>query len=311
MNQGNGKVLVCIPALNELESLRTLLPQVLRLTEVGTVLLVDDGSTDGSAEELQRVFSDSQKLLILGSQVNRGKAHALKVGFQEAVNQGVSTVVMMDADGQDDPAEIHRLIELIERGEADLVTGARAQRQDDASKKFVSRIYNKVTATLTGTPSKDLNSGLKAMKAEVAEELIPFMYGEMHRYITVIAHWRGFRVKDVDVLHHPRIAGESKYNSKRFWRGFVDLLTIRFLLGYGARPNHLFAGIGLTLLALGGGLLSWMAIAWLGGDPIGDRPALLAGVFFSLAGIQVLTMGLLAELLVFTRQRERPSLRKQ
>lgn len=293
-----------IPAFNEEGSLEALLSRLLTVNGCQAVVVVNDGSTDGTVRLLTSIGEKNPSLSILNLRVNSGKAVALKLGFEEALRHGAGTVVMMDADGQDEPAEIHRLIELIELGEADLVTGARTQRKDAASKKFVSRIYNKATASITGTPSKDLNSGLKTMKAEVAKELIPFMYGEMHRYITVIAHWRGFRVKDVDVVHHPRLAGESKYNSNRFWRGFVDLLTIRFLLGYGARPNHLFAGMGLMLLALGGGLLTWMAAVWLSGDSIGNRPALLAGVLFSIAGIQVLTIGLLAELMVFSRQKE-------
>jgi glycosyltransferase involved in cell wall biosynthesis len=299
----NMRVHLVLPAFNERPSLELLSSRLVEAESLGKVTVVSDGSTDLTVEYFVQLSSENPKMQIIDLGRNRGKAIALRAGFDRALQEGADVVIMMDADGQDDPSEIPRLLEVLERGEADLVTGARANRQDNGSQKFVSRIYNKVTSTLTGTPSKDLNSGLKAMRAEVAAELIPFMYGEMHRYITVIAHWRGLRVKDVDVVHHPRTAGESKYNSKRFWRGFVDLLTIRFLLGYSARPNHLFAGVGIALLALGAGLLSWMAVVWLGGNSVGDRPALLAGVFFSLAGVQIITMGLLAELFVFARQK--------
>ena len=158
----------------------------------------------------------------------------------------------MDADGQDDPDELPRLLAALDGG-LDLVTGRRAVRNDRFIKRNTSKLYNGVTAKVTGVPGKDFNSGLKAMRRELADSLE--MYGELHRYIPVLAVWNGFRVGEVDVEHHERLHGTSKFGRARFWRGFLDLVTVKFLTTYTARPFHLFGGIGFVIGFIGIGLL--------------------------------------------------------
>jgi glycosyltransferase involved in cell wall biosynthesis len=232
---------------------------------------------------------------------NLGKAAALQHGFAHAVEAGATTVVMMDADGQDDPAEIGRLLAALEDG-SDLVTGARLERRDRFVKRTTSRLYNRTTAALSGVPGRDFNSGLKAMRAEVAADVSPMLYGEMHSYLTVIAHGLGHRVSEIPVAHHERMHGSSKYGLNRFWRGLADLVTVRFLLNYENRPSHLFGGIGAVSLLLGLVALAYLSVLKVSGQPIGDRPLLMAGVLLVVVGVQLTLFGLLAELVVHARQ---------
>lgn len=299
---------VVIPAYNESESLPIVLPTIvdsaMAIDINAQVLIVDDGSTDSTAQvvgDLQPQFS-SLRLLCLGA--NKGKAAALKRGLLEATEGGATTVAMMDADGQDDPAELAGLVKYLESSGAALVTGARTIRQDRFIKRNTSKIYNRATALLAGVPGRDFNSGFKVMRPSVANDVAPMMYGELHRYLTVMAHWLGYRVADVTVQHHPRVAGESKYGVARFWRGFVDLITIRFLMSYEHRPSHLFSGFGFTALAAGGAMLCFLLVdRFVYGHGIGDRPLLTAGVSLVLAGLQLVLFGLLAELVVHARNR--------
>ena len=292
------KVVVVVPVLNEMENLKVLIPEILSEKKVSSLVVVNDGSSDGSDELLLRMSQHAKKnLFIAGGKKRRGKAAALKEGFEVALKNGADVIVMMDGDGQDRPEEIPRLLNLLERQEADLVTGARTKRNDRLTKRYVSKLYNWTTAKLTKTPSKDLNSGLKIMTSDVAEDLLGYLYGDLHRYITVITHWQGYTVKDVSVAHHARMSGRSKYGAQRFWRGFIDLVTVRFLLKYNARPNHFFGAVAIASLLVGAALLLWMGFEWIMGNGVGTRPALLAGVFLTLSGFQLLTFGLLAELL--------------
>lgn len=288
---------VVIPSFNEAPNLKTLLPEILELHEIDHVIVVDDGSDDDTHQVIQDINQNSdRKISITGSKKRRGKAVALRKGFELAMEKGADVVVMMDGDGQDRPEEIPKLLEMIENGKVDLVTGARTKRNDRITKRYVSKFYNWTTAKLTKTPSRDMNSGLKAMTSDVASDLIGYLYGDLHRYITVIAHWQGYKVKDVTVDHHSRMSGKSKYGPQRFWRGFIDLMTVRFLLGFNTRPNHFFGAPAMVSLLIGAGLITWMGVEWIAGNSIGTRPALLAGVFFTLSGFQFLTFGLLAEM---------------
>ncbi len=301
---------VVIPALDEAENLLDLLPRVLSEVETfdpqGRVLVVDDGSTDDTSKVVVELMAgqvaghDALELETLRH--NLGKAAALQRGFRRALDGGATTVVMMDADGQDDPAELGRLLERIDAG-ADLVTGARLVRNDRFVKRTTSKVYNRATGVLSGAPGKDFNSGYKAMRAGVAEDVSPMLYGEMHRYLTVIAHGMGHRVAEVPVQHHARMNGSSKYGLARFWRGFADLLTVRFLLSYENRPSHLFGAVGMTSLFLGMLTLGYLTVVKAMGEPIGDRPLLIAGVLMVLVGLQLTLFGLLAEMVVHARNR--------
>jgi glycosyltransferase involved in cell wall biosynthesis len=300
---------VVVPALNEAENLPIVIPSIvaeLALIDVdGHVLVIDDGSTDKTAA-VARDLADRHagvELISLGR--NQGKAPALRIGFERALAEGADIVAMMDADGQDDPSELPLLLARLADG-ADLVTGARHHgRNDRFVKRTTSRLYNGATALLSGVPMKDFNSGFKVMRADVARHASPMLYGELHRYLTVVAHWLGFHVAEVSVQHHPRLHGKSKYGLARFWRGFVDLVTVRFLMTYENRPSHLFSGIGLASMVAGGLAGSYLVVEKISGEAIGGRPLMIAAVVLALGGLQLVLFGLLAELVVYVRHRGR------
>ena len=298
---------VVVPAFNEAENLEILIPRIIEylgpLSAHGRVLIVNDGSTDGTESVLAELQSRYPNVEAKHLARNLGKAAALKLGFTAALAAGADIVVMMDADGQDDPAELARLVDALGEG-ASLVTGARVQRNDRFMKRHTSRLYNWTTGRLSRAPGRDFNSGFKAMTADVAAAVSPMLYGELHRYLTVIAHWSGFRVAEVPVQHHARMHGRSKYGPARFWRGFMDLMTVRFLMSYEHRPSHLFGGFGLGTLLLGAAVLGYLSVLWLLGESIGDRPLLIAGVLLVVVGIQLIVFGLLAELIVYNRNRD-------
>jgi glycosyltransferase involved in cell wall biosynthesis len=300
---------VVVPAYNEAESLPVVVPSILERVRAidpkGQVLVVDDGSTDATASVVRDVIAATDDGVRLESlRHNLGKAAALQRGFAVALAEGATEIAMMDADGQDDPSELPRLLARLDEG-ADLVTGARLVRRDRFVKRTTSKLYNATTALISGAPGRDFNSGFKLMRAEVAEDVSPMMYGEMHRYLTVIAHHSGHRVAEVPVEHHPRIAGRSKYGLARFWRGLADLVTVRFLLAYENRPSHLFGGVGLVSMLLGSLALAYLAVLKATGESIGGRPLLITAVMLVTVGMQLMLFGLLAELVVHARNLNR------
>lgn len=296
------QISVVIPAYDEADSLPGLLKQLaVTLPEVAPtweVVVVDDGSTDGTADAVTAL--DLPGVHVERLRVNQGKSAALRRGLQIATGE---VVVLMDADGQDDPAELSRLVDALEDQDLDLVTGRRATRNDRAAKRLPSRLYNWTTSKVTGVPGRDFNSGFKAMRRDVADAID--LYGELHRYIPVLATWAGFRTGELDVTHHPRAGGKSKFGAERFWRGMLDLITVKFLVTYNARPFHLFGGIAAVVGAIGTLLLGWMLVLRITGERVGDRPALLAGVLLVVVAVQVGSLGLIAELLVHLRRPER------
>lgn len=301
------KICVVIPAFNEAENLEHLIPLTVKelknLDTEGQILVVDDGSTDTTDSVMAKLCLQYSCVGYDRLRRNRGKAVALKRGIQGALNIGASIIVMMDADGQDDPVELPRLINQLETG-FDLVTGARLERKDRLIKRHTSRLYNRATAMLSSTPGRDFNSGFKVFTAEVARDILPMLYGELHRYITVIAHWLGYRITEVPVVHHERMHGKTKYGINRFWRGFLDLFTVWFIMSYEFRPSHLFGGIGFMVALFGSGALGYLTVLWCFGEHIGGRPLLIAGVLFIIVGLLLVLFGLLAELIVYTRQRD-------
>jgi dolichol-phosphate mannosyltransferase len=300
-------LIIVIPAYNEALNLEVLVPKIFINTQKVSanfeVLIVDDGSTDETdkkLEDLKKNFADLQSIKL---RRNLGKAEALKAGFDHAVSNEMKTIIMMDADGQDDPAEIPKLLQELSKG-FDLVTGSRLVRKDRFIKRNTSKIYNFFTRVVTQAPGRDFNSGFKAMRKEVAEEISEMLYGELHRYITVIAHWAGFKISEVEVDHKPRIHGKSKYGIARFWRGLIDLITIRFLMSYKNRPSHLFGGIGAISVLIGSIIMTYLLYLRLIGESIGGRPLLVLSVLVISVGFQLILFGLLAELVVYAQKKK-------
>lgn len=290
---------VVIPAYDEAETLPDLLERLVgtlpSIADGWQVVVVDDGSTDGTADAVRaRAFPNVD---VLSMRVNQGKSAALRRGLAAATGD---VVVLMDADGQDDPGELARMVKTLDDEDLDLVTGRRAHRNDRAAKRIPSRLYNWTTSKVTGVPGRDFNSGFKAMRMDVARSVD--LYGELHRYIPVLAAWNGFRIGEVDVAHHPRAGGKSKFGMNRFWRGMLDLVTVKFLTTYNARPFHLFGGVAAVAGAIGTLLLAWMLVLRIAGERVGTRPALLAGVLLVVVAVQLASFGLLAELMVHLRR---------
>ena len=306
-DDGAPSISMVIPALNEAENLVETIPQAIAVLEEMQVdyevIVVDDGSRDGTREVMRQLCATYPHLRSIRLRRNAGKATALTIGFDLAKND---VFVMMDADGQDEPREIPGLVAKLDEG-FDLVTGRRATRHDRFLKRHTSQIYNATTSWVSGVPGRDFNSGLKVLRREVAESVD--IYGELHRYLPVLAAWSGFAVTEVEVEHHPRLHGKTKYGIARFWRGFFDLGTVKFITSYNRRPFHLFGGFGIFSALIGTALLVWMFVRHVMGLPVGDHPALITGVLFEVVAVQFLSFGLLGELLVYlitTRGGNRP-----
>jgi glycosyltransferase involved in cell wall biosynthesis len=285
---------VVVPVCNEAESVEPLFDELRTaldaLDREWEVLFVDDGSTDATFAALTRLHASEPSVRIVRLRRNFGKATALAAGFAEA---GGDIVVTIDGDRQDDPAEIGRLLAKLDEG-FDLVSGWKTRRRDPWRRRAVSRIFNAVTGRVSGLRLHDLNCGLKAYRAEVLRGLR--LYGELHRFIPVLAHYRGFRVAELPVSHRPREHGRSRYGMERYLRGFFDLLTVTFMGRYRYRPLHLFGGVGLALGLVGFVLLAYLTVVKLTGHAIGQRPLLTLGVLLVVVGIQLFSLGLVGEL---------------
>jgi glycosyltransferase involved in cell wall biosynthesis len=287
---------VVVPVYNEEGSLAALHRELAavfgkEIHEDVEFVFVDDGSRDGSWPGLRRLAGLDPRVRAIRFRRNFGKAAALTAGFQAARGRRVFT---LDADLQDDPAEIPRFLARLDEG-FDVVNGWKKTRHDPWHKVFPSRVFNWMVSRLTGCYLHDHNCGFKLYRAEVLSEV--GLYGELHRFVPVLANARGFRVSEIEVHHRPRRHGESKYGVSRFLKGFLDLLTVRFLTRFRQRPLHILGGTGLVLLAVGAVGLCYLAIVWVLGDrPIGGRPLLFYSIAFAFIGMQLLSLGILAEL---------------
>ena len=254
-------------------------------------VFVDDGSVDGSFAALTRLHARYDNVRVVRLRRNFGKATALATGFDQARGE---IVVTIDADLQDDPAEIPRLLVKLDEG-FDLVSGWKTRRRDPLRRRIPSRIFNWVTGRVSGLRLHDMNCGLKAYRADVVHGMR--LYGELHRFIPVLAQYRGFRVAELPVNHRPREHGRSRYGVERYLRGFLDLLTVSFIGRYRHRPLHLFGGLGLILGLIGFAILVYLSVVKALGHAIGERPLLTLGVLLVVVGLQFFSLGLISEML--------------
>jgi glycosyltransferase involved in cell wall biosynthesis len=285
---------VVVPLLNEEHSLEELYTEIARALEARgeefEVVFVDDGSTDGSMAVLSRLHDELTNVVVIHLRRNFGKAAALQAGFLQARGE---VVVTIDADLQDDPAEIPQLLAKLDEG-FDLVSGWKTRRNDPVARRLFSKIFNWVTGAVSGVHLHDVNCGLKAYRAEVLRGMR--IYGELHRFIPVLAAYRGFRIAEIPVNHRARQHGSSRYGPERYLRGFFDLLSVTFMGRYRHRPLHLFGGIGLLMGAVGFVILVYLTMLKIWGESIGTRPLLTLGVLLLVVGIQFVSLGLLSEL---------------
>jgi glycosyltransferase involved in cell wall biosynthesis len=292
------RISIIIPLLNEEESLAELtahLETVLAPLADGEyeVLFIDDGSTDGSFNVLQRLHASNQRIKAIRFRRNYGKSAALAVGFARAAG---TIVITMDADLQDDPDELPALCAKINEG-YDLVSGWKKKRYDPWHKTLPSKLFNAVTSRMSGITLHDFNCGLKAYRKEVVKTLK--VYGDMHRYLPALAHWDGFRVTEIPVQHHARKYGHSKFGISRLLSGFLDLLTVLATTRYIKRPLHLFGTIGVFVGLLGFGIELYLTVEWfLGLTALSNRPIALLGMLLIIVGVQLVSMGLLGEMII-------------
>ena len=287
---------VVVPVLNEEGSLRELhsrLSDTLKgMGKTYELLFVDDGSTDRSYEILSGLYKEDPHVKVLSFRRTYGKSAALSVGFSEVRGE---VIVTIDADLQDDPAEIPKLVSKLDEG-YDLVSGWKQDRKDPITKTVPSKFFNWVTGTVTGIDLHDMNCGLKAYRRSVTDQI--HVYGQLHRFLPVFAQNDGFRVGEVPVRHHPRIHGKTKYGARRLLHGLLDLLTVVMVTGYTSSPLHFFGTIGLGLTVAGfiiNCYLTYLRVSY--GNIQGKHPLLMLGVLLMILGFQLISTGLLAELM--------------
>ena len=290
------RVSVVIPLRDEADNVDPLIRTVREALsrEDYELILVDDGSRDGTIREVKRLADGRTRALALSR--NFGQTSALAAGIDAA--QG-AYVVTMDGDLQNDPHDIPMLIAELEAGDWDVVAGRRAHRQDRwLSRKLPSRMANLLIGRLTGVTLSDYGCTLKAFRADIAKDL--GLYGELHRFIPVLATMRGARIKEVSVRHRPRLNGTSKYGIGRAIRVVSDLALMLFFQRYGAKPMHLFGPLGFLALGAGGLIDVYMVFLKGMGEDIGTRPLLFMGILLTVVGFQLITTGFLAEVMMRT-----------
>lgn len=283
--------------LNELYNrLRDVLPTISSRYEV---LFVDDGSTDGSADLLRHLRANDPRVRFIRFRRNFGKSAALAAGFRAA---RYDVIMTMDADLQDMPEQLPLLLAKLEEG-FDLVSGWRHRRRDRLPKRIASQIYNRATSALTGVRLHDINCGFKCYRRRVLDEVM--IYGERHRYIPVLASYRGFKLAEVKIEHAPRVQGESRYGIGRVFGGMFSLLTVILMTRYTNKPLHFFGLLGLALLSIGSAIdLYLIGARLLFKEWLSNRPILIIGTLLIVVGVQFIVFGLLAEMIAFSYRRE-------
>ncbi len=307
MNESSIDISVVIPFLNEEGSLDELYQRLISVLGEERfnyeLIFIDDGSKDDSNAIIQAIRKSDIRVRLITFRRNQGKSAALEIGFSQSRGK---FVVTMDADLQDDPAEIPHLIAKLDEG-FDLVSGWKQVRHDPITKTLPSKVFNKVTGFLSGIYLHDFNCGLKIYRREVTQEL--HVYGERHRFLPVLAHMQGFRVGEIPVQHHPRLHGKTKFGAYRFLAGFFDLTTLLFRMKFVTKPLHFFGSLGSLSLLVGLGIIGYLSYGWFQGRWIGNRPILLIGVLGVVSGVQLFTLGLLGEMIAEKSTRSNPPLR--
>ncbi|KAF0153149.1 MAG: glycosyl transferase family 2 [Ignavibacteria bacterium] len=298
------KVSIIVPLFNEEESLRPLYQEIKKALKTVScdyeILFIDDGSRDKSLAVIKDIARTDNKVHYYSFRTNYGKSAALQVGFKHVTGDAVIT---MDADLQDDPAEILNLLKKLEEG-YDLVSGWKKKRFDPFIKTITSKFFNFVTRLMSGIKIHDFNCGLKAYRRAVVQSVD--VYGEMHRYIPVLAGWKGFSVSEIVVKHHPRRYGKTKFGISRFFKGFIDLITVSFTVRFIKRPMHLFGFVGMLSTFAGIIISLWLTIEKLAfGIGINNRPVFFLGILLIIVGVQFFAIGLIGELMVHNTQSEK------
>jgi glycosyltransferase involved in cell wall biosynthesis len=292
------EISVLVPVLDEEDTVEELARRVAAVLEAQglsfELVFIDDGSRDRTVERIKAARAVDPRVKLVRLRRNFGKAAALSAGLDHCRGRIILT---MDGDLQDEPEEIPRFLAALEEQDLDLVSGWKKQRHDPISKRWPSKLFNWVTRWLAQVDLHDFNCGFKAYRREVLDQIA--IYGELHRYIPVLASRKGFRIGEIEVRHHPRLHGASKYGWDRLYKGLLDLITVLFITKYTRRPLHLFGFFGLAFLGLGFVINSYLAVLWFGGDSLSNRPLLLLGVLLMVVGIQVLTTGLLGEMITY------------
>ena len=286
---------VVVPVYNEVDSVGPLVERALtelnELRRSYEMILVDDGSTDGSDRLLDDLARQHRAVKVLHLRRNFGQTAALSAGIDAAQGE---VIVTLDADGQNDPADIGMLLNKLAEG-YDVVSGWRQKRRDEGPRMFFSRVANRLISWITGVKLRDYGCTLKAYRREIIRDVR--LYGEMHRFIPALAAWVGASVVEVPVRHHPRQAGQSKYGMGRIYRVLLDLATVSFMLKWSTKPIRIFGGIGLIAGLLG--LLSFVAVVLMklfGGMDMTGNPFFLTGILLAIVGVQFVAMGLLGEI---------------
>lgn len=286
---------IVVPLFNEKEGIRVLYKEIIKSLKDHEyqILFIDDGSTDRSLAILKEIEKKDRNIKIYSFRKNKGKAEALTFGFQKAEGD---YIVTLDADLQDKPKEIFKLLERAKEGNWDVVCGWRKERKDSLPKVFSSRLFNFLAGFFWGLRLHDYNCGLKVLTREVAKSLQ--LYGGLHRFLPLLAYQQGFTVTEVPVSHEKRRFGSSKYGFSKLWTDMPDMFTMLFLIRYGNRPLHFFGLVGSIFFSIGILILGYLSFVWFQGQPIGRRPLLFLGMLLVLSGFQIFFTGFLADLII-------------
>jgi glycosyltransferase involved in cell wall biosynthesis len=300
------EISVLVPVLNEEGTIEELTGRLVATLEAAgrsfEIVYIDDGSNDRTVAEIRRMHAADKRVSLVRFRRNFGKAAAITAGVEHSRG---AILITIDGDLQDIPEEIPRFLDKLEQENLDLVSGWKQDRQDPAGKKLPSLLFNWVTGKLAQVPLHDFNCGFKAYRREVLDQVS--IYGELHRYIPVLASRRGFKVGELSVSHAKRKSGVSKYGWDRFYKGLLDLITVLFITKYTRRPLHLFGAFGLAAIGLGFAINIYLAVLWFMNQPLSNRPLLQLGILLTVLGFQILTTGLIGEMITFKSFRREDS----